>query len=332
MSKEQAPLDPAPLLAQPKLMAASSFRSLERYQKTLRELVGPINIDQHGSGEPSFRMERRACPSSTLFISRFRNIVVKRRNGALGERWEGDVFINLQVRGDLHAAEDGQNFLANSGDVTLVDPMTSNEFWSDKESCFLSLAIPRHELNDAGLPVSLPAGLLINGNIGKGKLLSIMTHAFLSSLESLDENAGALGRASILNLFRESLEEQCKIGLSQDEVVLERMRNWVRAHIHKKKVGVIDLARAFGMSERSFYRFFARNAITPDAWIQTQRIELARDMLQVDGAKVNLIADLVGFNDPSHFSRQFRRLYGETPTSFRARVQKGRSGKDGQIL
>ena len=273
-------------------------------------------------------MESRACPSSTLLISRFRNIVVKRRNGALSERWQGDVFINFQLRGKLYAAEDGRSFAVTSGDVTLLDPMRSNEFWSDEETCFLSLPIPRHELIEVGLPASLPAGLAIKGSVGKGKLLSVMTQALFSSLGSLDENAGALGRSNLLYLFRQSLDEQCKTGLSQDDVVLERMKNWFRARVHKEKVGVCDLSRAFGMSERSFYRFFARNGTTPDAWLQMQRVDLARDMLKVYGAKINLVADSVGFSDPSHFTRQFRRLYGETPTAFRARMQKEQTEGD----
>ena len=47
------------------------------------------------------------------------------------------------------------------------------------------------------------------------------------------------------------------------------------------------------------------------------RIETAAHRLRSNGASVLEVACSVGFNDPSHFARLFRRHMGVTPTAYR---------------
>ena len=58
---------------------------------------------------------------------------------------------------------------------------------------------------------------------------------------------------------------------------------------------------------------------TPIEYLVRLRIQRAMDMLRNTDLTVTEIALEVGFNDSNYFTRQFRRILGESPRSFRQR-------------
>ncbi len=57
--------------------------------------------------------------------------------------------------------------------------------------------------------------------------------------------------------------------------------------------------------------------MTPRAWLRRERIMLAQDLLGQRGTSVAAIADACGFSDIYHFSREFRRAVGQSPSEWR---------------
>jgi AraC-like DNA-binding protein len=135
----------------------------------------------------------------------------------------------------------------------------------------------------------------------------------------MDETAGAAGRGIILQLIREGLEEQWSSNISDDALLLDRMCCWVKSRLLTQKITVDDLARNFGISARSLYRLFRRNNTSPQLWLQNIQLEVAREILRSNNAHIAKIAQEVGFKDASHFTRLFKKAYGNTPISFRAK-------------
>jgi transcriptional regulator GlxA family with amidase domain len=64
--------------------------------------------------------------------------------------------------------------------------------------------------------------------------------------------------------------------------------------------------------QRDFKREFGRS---PQDWLNEQRLVAAGQLLQ-DGASVKNVAFELGFKQASHFCRQFKTLYRQTPTEF----------------
>ena len=56
---------------------------------------------------------------------------------------------------------------------------------------------------------------------------------------------------------------------------------------------------------------------TPRAWLRRERIMLAQDLLLRPGARVSHVAETCGFADIYHFSREFRRTVGQSPSDWR---------------
>jgi AraC-like DNA-binding protein len=84
------------------------------------------------------------------------------------------------------------------------------------------------------------------------------------------------------------------------------------------KIVIKDLAASLDMSVGHFCRAFKRTFGMPARiWIRHRRIELAQGLMLTTGASLSEIALSCGMSDQSHFTRSFRRIVGETPSSWR---------------
>jgi len=93
------------------------------------------------------------------------------------------------------------------------------------------------------------------------------------------------------------------------------------AHVDANLAGKIvikDLAASLDISVGHFCRAFKRTFGMPARiWIRHRRIELAQGLMLTTGASLSEIALRCGMSDQSHFTRSFRRIVGETPSSWR---------------
>ena len=71
------------------------------------------------------------------------------------------------------------------------------------------------------------------------------------------------------------------------------------------------------MSLRSFQRKLSESGTSYSDVLQQVRHDMARHYLQSPNYQVLQVAYVLGFSDPSNFSRAFRRWTGLTPNQYR---------------
>jgi len=82
----------------------------------------------------------------------------------------------------------------------------------------------------------------------------------------------------------------------------------------------LRLAQVCGLSLRAFERqFLASYRCTPQQFVRQLRVRMSCQALVRTRKSLAEIATDFGFADQSHFNREFRRLRGETPRSYRER-------------
>lgn len=82
----------------------------------------------------------------------------------------------------------------------------------------------------------------------------------------------------------------------------------------RERFSIERLAAEVGMSPSSLHEHFrAVTAMTPLQFQKQLRLQEARSLMLVEGLDVTTAALRVGYESPSHFSREYRRHFGEPP-------------------
>jgi AraC-like DNA-binding protein len=88
---------------------------------------------------------------------------------------------------------------------------------------------------------------------------------------------------------------------------------------YMEPLDVDDLAAAAGLSRAHFSREFRREfGETPHAYLLTRRLERAAALLRTTDHSVVEICLSVGLTSVGSFTTSFRRMFGMTPTEYRA--------------
>ena len=83
---------------------------------------------------------------------------------------------------------------------------------------------------------------------------------------------------------------------------------------------VADMAAQSGLTERSFLRRFKKaTGQSPMQYVQTLRIEEAKQLIETTDTALDDIAAEVGYTEASAFRRLFMRLVGVSPAAYRRR-------------
>jgi transcriptional regulator GlxA family with amidase domain len=97
------------------------------------------------------------------------------------------------------------------------------------------------------------------------------------------------------------------------------VQRWIVDH-YQAPNPVASMVAHSGLSPRTFTRRFrAATGYAPIDYVQTLRIEEAKQLLEAEKTPVDQIAFEVGYEDPNSFRRIFKRLVGVTPARYRQR-------------
>lgn len=110
------------------------------------------------------------------------------------------------------------------------------------------------------------------------------------------------------------------------------LRNESRAQIHRilqrmhlayaAPLDIAELAREAGMSTSALHFYFkAVTATSPVQYVKTIRLHKARMLMVQESIGASLAAERVGYDSPSQFSREFKRMFGAPPADEAQRVR-----------
>lgn len=106
-----------------------------------------------------------------------------------------------------------------------------------------------------------------------------------------------------------------------DELIAE-IQFWLRTNLNTE-LSLIEIAKQFGMSQRSFTRRFKlATGVRATQYWQKLRIEAAKELLSTSNLSIQEIADQVGYQDQGNLTRLFKQDLNLTPKEYRAMVRK----------
>lgn len=101
------------------------------------------------------------------------------------------------------------------------------------------------------------------------------------------------------------------------EFYIQAAINFVEQN-YAKNIGVEEIADCCNLNRSYFGKLFKDNmSVTPQEFLMKYRLNKACDLLQGTDKPVGEIAAAVGYDNPLHFSRAFRNIYGIPPRNWR---------------
>jgi AraC-like DNA-binding protein len=115
-----------------------------------------------------------------------------------------------------------------------------------------------------------------------------------------------------------------QIGLADSGLShVSRAIRWIRDN-YAEPLRIADLARLAGMSPSAFHRRFrAVTAMSPLQFQKRIRLQEARALLVARPGDVAGVGHLVGYDSPTQFNREYRRMFGAPPGQDAARLRTG---------
>lgn len=102
-----------------------------------------------------------------------------------------------------------------------------------------------------------------------------------------------------------------------DEQFLEELNNAITLHMNDSNLDVEHLAGYMNMSRPTLYRKIkAVSDLTPNELINLARLKHAAKLFAEGNTRINEIAELVGYTSPLHFTRNFQKQFGMSPTEY----------------
>ncbi|UZE23805.1 transcriptional regulator FtrA [Pseudomonas sp. B21-056] len=100
---------------------------------------------------------------------------------------------------------------------------------------------------------------------------------------------------------------------------LSQVLQWIREHLDQP-LSVSDMAARVAMSERTFLRrFIETTGLSPKAWLQQERLNRARELLETTDQSATGIAQACGYRSVESFRAAFRNAVGLPPSAYRER-------------
>ena len=234
----------------------------------------------------------------------------------------------LSVKGSVRViASDGfQAFTLREGEGVFIAPMTMNMIKSATEkSEIISLVFsPVLLWNDMDSPIYTRCIVpLMHSKDGLVSLSSQSARRIEEILSVVEEKqfgyeleARDLLSSIILLLIRERGDgSERGQGIRNDRLL--RMVSFIKEN-YKEDIHLKDIAKAASVSEREALRTFQRSlSISPVQFLITHRLSEGAKLLEISQYNIEEIADMIGFDSPSHFSRLFKRSYSLSPTQYR---------------
>lgn len=186
--------------------------------------------------------------------------------------------------------------------------------------CFISEISPVFDSNDstAGIPLSIAYRvytvlLEMKETIGEKyrELDPILYFRFpLTGSEIKDRLCAFLAEAAELILA--SLADR-------DQAIVQQSVGYIRLNFRNKGLKIQDIADSVHLSP-NYLSYLFKQIVGETVWefVTRLRLEEARYLLVSTPKKRYEIADEVGYESPEHFSRVFKRYYGESPNSVRS--------------
>jgi YesN/AraC family two-component response regulator len=116
----------------------------------------------------------------------------------------------------------------------------------------------------------------------------------------------------------EKFPDTSDINIRKEDAFMMKVRQVMEANLQDDEFGISQLCRELSVSHAQLYKKIkSLSNMTISDYFKSLRLRKARDLLLSTDLNVTEVTFAAGFKNLSHFSREFTREFGKSPSEFR---------------
>ena len=296
----------------------------DHWNAVIAQAYFPLDLTFREAARFEGRLELRAVGQVSLSRLQTEPVQYERHRRHIAGASEEQYLITIPRKAPVEFHQLGREVRCDPGGFILErgDEPYRFSYGGSNDLCVLKIAKPL--LTDKLRNPDGYCAQVFNGREGLGSLFTTM--ALQTHAQAPDDplSATVLGRHLVellaLTLDRTSEVSQ-GVGSSVRLAHRRRAEEVIRRNLSAGAMSPETVADACGISKRYLHELFADVNYTVSQFIREQRLQAARDVLQMPNpGPMSDIAYRFGFSDQAQFSRLFKAMFGQTPSGFRAQV------------
>ena len=304
------------------MQGAQAVDAWQQWMSTLYGLESDVYGDQHFSARLG-TFELGPVGMTRIEASRHR---VRRTSDGMERHSTDFLKIVAPWRGVAHVCQNGKEARARSGQWLIYDTTQEYEVLNPEWSEHLIITLPKSRFEDHGRAIDTLMGCYVGGSEGVSRIALDMMRGTFAECRAMGQSVAVHVTDSLVQLIQLSLLDACgrAASLSASELLLGRIKAYVRQHLRDPALSVDAVAVALNCSKRHLYNAFANEALSISQHIWAERVALfQRELISPVNRHCTLteLALASGFASGAHLSRLFKQHTGQTPAQFRAGVQ-----------
>ncbi len=244
------------------------------------------------------------------------------RNGRAISRDDKEfLVIQLTRRGREHVQLGDQDFVLGPGDIMIWDSTRNMSFSVIDPLDKVSVILPLQRLQ-SWMPLRWQsASQKISADSPDAILMASYVDALArENICDVHARGEHLSEAAIA-LLAGTVSQQRSSKNAVLEAKLTQVKAYILHHLDDPKMSLARIAKANKISLRYLHLLFHKTGQTAGKFMQEQRLKRCHRDLQNPLMKNRKIADIAqswGFEDATHFSRAFKKIYGTRPSDIKA--------------
>jgi AraC-like DNA-binding protein len=228
------------------------------------------------------------------------------------------IIVTMMLEGQAQGTLDGRPFLEPAGSYHFHDLARPSRHDSTASVTY-SLVLPRDVAKAWFTPVEDLHGLVVTGPMA-GAVLD-MARSTWALLQTIDTQHASRFERALLELLAAGFEATRPMApprTSAEESLRARAIETIDLGVGLGRASAANLSRSLGVSVDQLSSAFRADGGLA-AYLLTRRLNAARDaLMELDRAEpIGGMAHRLGFSDPAHLSRAFRKKFGVSPREYR---------------
>lgn len=249
-------------------------------------------------------------------------IILSQSKSTIANMQKDSMLLSLRLNSAIDKKLNNQSHSSAVGDLNFYHCSREQTLYLNGNVESLLLQIPIEKMNYFFDYAEDLNGTTLAHNQPFGQVIQSYMRGIIHELGNMEDDSLNKMINNFLHLLSIALDgknQNKRIDCEAMRVVqLNKILEFIRLNLENPDLKPAYIAQKHNMSLRYLYNIFDHHQLTPSQYIQDERLNIiAQKLARGQKIKISEVAMRYGFSNFSHFSRTFKKKFGQTPRDYK---------------